>query len=99
MTAYSGKEGKHATPSMTPTDANVIRLTAKTENVGHKVYTDNSSPELFYDLCTKTIKPWGAVTPNRKVMPKTIGPKKKLKQGYTQTRGRRNLTAIVWKDN
>jgi hypothetical protein len=30
-------------------DATVTRLPARTESVGHKLYMENSPPELFYD--------------------------------------------------
>jgi len=48
--------------------------------VGHEIYIENSSPELFDDLCTKTINSYWTVRPNRKVMPKITGEKMKLKQ-------------------
>jgi hypothetical protein len=35
--------------------ATVTRLTARTKNVGHNMYMDNSPPDLFDDLCTDTI--------------------------------------------
>jgi len=49
--------------------------------VGHKIYIDNSSPELFDDLCTKTMNCYTTVRPKRKVMTKITGEKMKLKQG------------------
>jgi hypothetical protein len=39
---------------MTTTDTTVTGLIARTENVENKLYTDNSSPGLFDDLCTET---------------------------------------------
>jgi hypothetical protein len=69
---------------MTATEATVTGLTARTENVGHKLFMDNSSPELFDNLRTKTINCCGTVTPNRKVMDMSIKKKMKLKQGDTE---------------
>jgi hypothetical protein len=48
MNMYLGKDGKHATPSMTATHATVTGLAARTEH-GHKFYMDNfcSSRALF----------------------------------------------------
>lgn len=40
---------------MAATVATVTRLTARTQYVGHKLYMDNSPPDLFDDLCTETI--------------------------------------------
>jgi hypothetical protein len=51
------------------------------KSVGHKIYIDNSSPELSDDLCTKTMNSYRTVRPKRKVMTKIIGEKMKLKQG------------------
>ena len=48
--------------------------------MGHKIYIDNSSPELFDDLCTKTVNSYRTVKANKKVMPKIIGENMKLKQ-------------------
>jgi len=50
------------TPSITTTGANV--LTARIENVGHALYVDNSTPELFDDLHTETINCCGTIRPN-----------------------------------
>ena len=49
--------------------------------MGHKFYIDNLSPEVFDDLCTKTMNSYGTVISNRKVMAKINGEKMKLKQG------------------
>jgi hypothetical protein len=57
---------------MTATDTTVTGLTVTTENVGHNLYTDNSSPELFDDLCTEKIICCGNVTPNRRAIPNSI---------------------------
>ena len=54
MTVYSGKEKKCAFPLMAATNTILTRLTARTENLGHKLYMDNSSSELFDDFSTKT---------------------------------------------
>ena len=74
-TAYSGKDRKCATPLMTATDATVTGLTAKTENVGYKLYVEKSFQALFDDACTEPINCCGTVRQNRKVMPKSIGQK------------------------
>lgn len=47
MTVHSIKDRNHMTPSITGIDATVTGCTAKTESVGHKLYMDNSSLELF----------------------------------------------------
>jgi hypothetical protein len=57
MIGYLGKEGETC-DSLNDSywyTRLMIRLTAKTEKVGHKVYMTNSSPELLDYLCTKTI--------------------------------------------
>jgi hypothetical protein len=41
---------------MSATDTTVTALTAGTKNVEHKLYIDNSSPELFDDLCTDKMR-------------------------------------------
>jgi len=82
MNMYLGKDGKHATLSMTATHATVTGLMARTEHE-YKLYMDNffSSTALFDDLYTKTINCCGTVRPNRKGMPKNFGHKMKLKRG------------------
>ena len=77
--------------------------------MGHKIYIDNSFPELCDDLCTKTMNSYRTARPNRRVMPKIIGEKMKSEAGQqTKVRGklyvivqlvRGNLTAMVWTDN
>jgi hypothetical protein len=42
MPLYLGKEMKCVPPSMTATDETITILTVRTENVGHKLYMDNS---------------------------------------------------------
>lgn len=80
MSVYSGKERKCVPPSMRATDETITILTVRTENVGHKLYMDNSFLELFDDLHTETVRP------DRQLMPKSIGKKMKLKQGDTEIR-------------
>jgi hypothetical protein len=46
----------NVTLAMTDIRATVTRLSARTENVGHKLYIANSPPLLFHDLHTKIIK-------------------------------------------
>jgi hypothetical protein len=55
MSLFSGKEMECVSLWMAATDATSTRLTARTENVGQKMYADDSSPKLFDDLCAKTI--------------------------------------------
>jgi hypothetical protein len=45
---------------------------------------DNSSPELFDDLSMKKINCCRTVTPNRRMMAKSIKQKMKLKQDNTE---------------
>jgi hypothetical protein len=40
---------------MSATDVPITGLTAKTENMEHKLYRDSSSPALFNDLRPKTV--------------------------------------------
>ena len=86
MSMYFGKEKQRASPSMTATYATVTRLTARLENVRHKLNTDNlfSSPVLYDDLRTMAINCCRTATPNRKGM---------LKPGDMKTKVRGNLTA------
>jgi hypothetical protein len=50
----------------------VTELTARIENMGHKLFMDNlfSFPGLYDDLMAKNINCCGIVRPNRKGMPK-----------------------------
>jgi hypothetical protein len=73
MTVYSDRERKLATLSMTATDATVTGLTARTENVTQKLCMDSSSSALCDDVGTKRMNCCGAVRPNRRMMPKSIG--------------------------
>jgi hypothetical protein len=58
-----------------------------------------SSPRIFQDLVTKEIYCCGTVRPNRKDMPKDLGPKKiKTRRGDVHVRTRDNMTAILWRD-
>jgi hypothetical protein len=57
-----------------------------------------TSLDLFDDLATKQIYCCGTVRPNRKGMPKDVGPKRMtLKRGDLQVRTRSELT-ILWRD-
>jgi hypothetical protein len=93
---YSCKKSKCAIPSKTTTEATVTRLTARTENVGHKLNMDNSCPDLFDDLHTKNINSCGTVRPSRNVMDKSTQEKMKLKR-VTQRLTCDKLTATVWR--
>jgi len=68
MDMHFGNDRKDVTLSMTPTAANVTRLTERFENVGHKLHMENHcpSPVLLYNLHTRTIKCCGAGRPNRR---------------------------------
>ena len=81
MTVYACKDRKCVTPSMTATHATVTELTARTENVGCKLYVDNTSSSPLDNLHTKTINCCGTVRSNRKGMPKNFGHKMKMKRG------------------
>ena len=52
---YSGNGRTHATPSVTATDTIIAGLTAGTDNVEHKLYTDSPAPELLDDSHTETM--------------------------------------------
>ena len=56
------------TPSMTVTDVTVTELTARTENVRHKLYMDNLFSSQLDNLYSKTINCCRTVKPNRKRM-------------------------------
>jgi len=68
MNVYFDNDRKDATLSMTPTPANLARLTERLENVGHKIHKENywPSPVLLYDLHTRTIECCGTGRSNRK---------------------------------
>ena len=55
---------RFVTPSITTTNASANVLTARIQIVGHAFCVDNSTPELFDDLRTETIKCCGTVTQN-----------------------------------
>ena len=57
-----------------------------------------SSPRLFDDLEIRKINSYGTVRPNRKDMPRDLGPKLKMKRGDVRGRTREGLTALFWKD-
>jgi hypothetical protein len=46
------------------TQATVKRLTTRIGIVGHKLYVDSFSSDLFDDLCSKTINSCGTVRSN-----------------------------------
>lgn len=75
-----GQRKEIVPPSKTATDETITILTVRTENVGHKLYMDNSFLQLFDDLHTETVRL------DRQLMPKRIGQKMKLKQGDTEIR-------------
>jgi hypothetical protein len=81
MTVCAGKDRKRVTLFMTATHATVTEHTARTENVGYKVYMDSIFPSPFDNLHTKTKNYRGTVRPNRKGMPKNFGHKLKMKRG------------------
>jgi hypothetical protein len=64
MTGYG--KWKCATATMTATHATMTGITTEIENLGHKLYMDNSfsSPDLFDDLHIKAINCCGTVRPN-----------------------------------
>jgi len=70
------------TPSMTATCATVRGLTARTENVAHKLHLENLflSPELFDYFHIKTIN-CRNVTTNQTEIPGNFGKTVKLKCG------------------
>jgi len=59
----------------------VTELTARMENVGHKLYMDNISSSSLDNLHTKTINCGGTVKPNREGMPKNFVYTLELKRG------------------
>ena len=97
MTVYLGRDRQRTAQHLTATHATVSQLTQKIQGRGHKLYMDNyfSSLDLFDDLATKQI----FVRPNRKGMPRDLGPKRMtLKWGDLQVWTRGDLTTILWKD-
>jgi hypothetical protein len=87
------------TVAMTDICATVTKLSARTENVEHKLYMANSPPLLFHDLHSKIIKGCGTLRPNRKAMAKRFGQKMKVKQGDIKTKVRGSFRTLVWKNN
>jgi len=101
MRVYLGRDSHSTTDDMTATHSNVRPLTCRVESLGHKIFMDNffSSPRLFDDLDRRKINSCGTVWPNRKDMPRDLGPKQlKLKRGDVRVRTREGLTTLVWKD-
>lgn len=89
MTMYFGNDRKCVTPSMAATCATVCGLTARTENVAHKLYLENLflSPELFDDFhmkpvnCSTVTPKYSTVTQNQTEIPGNFGKTLKLKCG------------------
>ena len=69
------------TPSMTATRVTVTELTARIENVRHRLYMDSLFSSPSDNLYTETINCCRAVRPNRKEMLKNFGHKINLKRG------------------
>ena len=69
------------TPSMTPSDANVTRLTARTENAGHRLWHGQLNSRVIWRLCAATKTCCGTDRPNIKAIAESIGLKVNLKQG------------------
>ena len=100
MRVYLGRDSQSAT-DMTATHAPVRHLTCRVEDLGHKIFMDNSfsSPRLFDDLERRKINSCGTERPSRKEMPRDFGPKQlKLERDDIRARTRGGLTALVWKD-
>ena len=100
MRVYLGRDSHSTTDNMTVTHAAFRHLTCRVEGLGHKIFMDSlfSSPRLFDDLDRCKIKSCRTVQPNRRDMPRDIGPKQlKLKSGDVRVRTRGGLTALVWK--
>jgi hypothetical protein len=76
MKVYLGKDQQSASDDMTATHATVIYLTRRVEGLVFKVCLDNffSSPRFFDDMDGHEINPGETVWPNRKDMPRDIGP-------------------------
>jgi hypothetical protein len=66
---------------MTAKHATVTELTARIENVRHKLYMDNLFPSSLDNLHTKIINCCRTVRPNRKGMLKNFGQEINLKKG------------------
>ena len=97
MRVYLGRDSHSATDDMTARHANVRHVTSRVEGLGHKIFVDNflSSPRLFDDLDRRKINSCGTVRPNRKDMPRNLGPKQlKLKRGDVRVRTRGGLAYI-----
>jgi len=71
----------------------------QTENMGHKLYVDSSSSELFCEIHTETTNCCGTGRPSGIVMAKCIGQKMKLKQSDIETGVTYNVTAMVCRDS
>jgi hypothetical protein len=78
----------------------VTELTARIENMGHKLFMDNlfSSPGLYDDLMAKNINCCGIARPNRKGMPTDFEKELRVKRNDIKTRIRGDLTAVVCQD-
>ena len=99
MTVCLGRDRQCTAQHLTATHATMSELTKKIQGRGHKLYMDNyfSSLDLFDDLATKQIYTCGTVRPNRKGVPRDLGPRR-MTRGDLQVRTRGDLTDILWRD-
>jgi hypothetical protein len=101
MSVYLGKQRQYATAQITAMHGTVLQLIRRVEGLGCKIFVDNyfTSPTLFDDLFQREINACGTVRPDRRGMPRDIGPKSlKMKKGDIETRVRGTLRAVRWKD-
>jgi hypothetical protein len=84
---------------ITATHATVRSLTMKAGRVGHKLYMDFFSPDLFNDLHIRGINCYGIVRQSCKGMLEDFDNKTlKLKWCNICARIRSKPTAMIWKD-
>ena len=77
MSVYLGKQKQHATAQITATHGMVLQLIRRVDGMCHKIFMDNyfTSPALFDDLFQRTLSACGRFRPDRRGMPRDIGPK------------------------
>jgi hypothetical protein len=98
MSLYLGRDRKCAAATVNTAHTTVLGLTARNENLGHKLYIDSffSCHDLLYDIHMKALNYCGTVRPNQKGMPSDLGRKLGLKQcDIKKTRVKGSLTAVV----
>jgi hypothetical protein len=97
MTVYLGRDWKCVTATVAATHTIYTELTARLENVGHKLLMDNFflSHNLHDNLLVKNINCFGTVRPNPKGVLRDYGKKLKMKRSDMKTRVRGDMLSVL----